>query len=63
MCMIFDLIMLMCIQLKPVGIGRLFDLNADVDYCGPAPRSSSADNSLCSLLSKLIRGQLIYPWI
>jgi len=53
-------------QLKPVGVGRLFELNADVDsahYTEPTPQCNSADNSLHSLLSKLIRGQLIYPWI
>ena len=58
--------MLMWLQLKPVGVGRLFELNADVEsthYTVPTHRTSNADNSVSSLLSKLIAGQLIYPWI
>jgi len=58
--------MLACVQLKPVGIGRLFEVNSDVDstHCSVStPESSSANNSVSSLLGKLITGQLIYPWI
>ena len=62
-----ELPMLVCVQLKPVGVGRLFEVNADVDstYCSVStPQSSNnATNTMSSLLVKLITGQLIYPWI
>jgi len=59
---IIDLLML-CLQLKPVTIGRLFELNADVESTRHTVQSSTADNSVGILLHKLIWGQLIYPWI
>ena len=53
----------MCLQLKPVAIYRLFELNADIVSTHHTGQRSTADNSVRSLLSKLIWGQLIYPWI
>lgn len=53
-------------QLKPVAIGRLFEVDADVESVhgsAPSPQTASASNSVSSLLGKLITGQLIYPWI
>lgn len=61
-----ELLVLACVQLKPVRIGRLCEINSDVDstHCSVStPESSSANNSVSSLLSKLITGQLIYPWM
>jgi len=52
----------LCLQLKPVPIGRLFELNADVQSTQNT-QSTDDSNSVTSLLSKLIQGQLIYPWI
>ena len=59
------MLMLLCMQLKPVGIGRLFELNADVESidCSVPVSQNAADNSMVTLLSKLISGQLIYPWV
>jgi len=57
------LLFVVYLQLMPVTIDQLFEINGEIDSTHHTVESNTADNSVSNLLSKLIWGQLIYPWM